>query len=411
VLEHAQQSRTTAEPTPAQTARAAASAEPAAASLDRRSEAKLAGPAQLLRRHAEAAAVASPAAPVREPGPRPVQPPPNRTGLPDRLKAGVEALSGRSMEDVRVHRNSSEPAKLGALAYAKGSAIHLAPGQERHLPHEAWHVAQQRQGRVKATAQLKGEVGINDDAALEHEADVMGARALGEQRPIIAAAAAPTTAVQRKPIVQRTEQDAITIAAGLAAAYGIHLNTMTEVTEEKYLFTADEWQQIVTAYNAGGGAVRLRYSYDPAQYVGNVEQQIIDDGNGATTLDGVRALAERYAVDVQARPGFYGRKVARTAAGVMVGVAVTMVAGPVVGAMASASTGVALNFEALKDQAKLAQQQYRSGDYHNALVTLGQLGLSFGSSAASATGHGHVAHVETAVNLVSGSAKKKLKTE
>ena len=100
-------------------------------------------------------------------------PRPNRTGLPDRLKMGVERLSGYSMDDVRVHRNSSKPAQLHALAYAQGTDIHLGPGQERHLPHEAWHVVQQKQGRVQATRQLKG-VGVNADAGLEREADVIG---------------------------------------------------------------------------------------------------------------------------------------------------------------------------------------------------------------------------------------------
>jgi len=105
--------------------------------------------------------------------------PANRTGLPDRLKTGMEALSGIALDDVTVHRNSPRPAQLQAHAFAQGTDIHLAPGQERHLPHEAWHVVQQKQGRVQATAQLKGRTAINDDPELEHEADVMGARALG----------------------------------------------------------------------------------------------------------------------------------------------------------------------------------------------------------------------------------------
>jgi len=102
--------------------------------------------------------------------------PANRTGLPGRLKRGIEALSGLSLDDVRVHRNSARPAQLQALAYTQGSDIHVAPGQEAHLPHEAWHVVQQKQGRVRPTLQMKG-VEINDDAALEREADLMGARA------------------------------------------------------------------------------------------------------------------------------------------------------------------------------------------------------------------------------------------
>jgi hypothetical protein len=107
--------------------------------------------------------------------------PPSRSAspsaLPASLRAGVETLSGIAMSDVRVHRNSAEPARLGALAYAQGTDIHLGPGQERHLPHEAWHVVQQKQGRVTPTVQLKG-VALNESAALEAEADAMGARAV-----------------------------------------------------------------------------------------------------------------------------------------------------------------------------------------------------------------------------------------
>ena len=103
----------------------------------------------------------------------------NTTGMPDNLKSGIENLSGYSMNDVKVHYNSDKPAQLNAHAYAQGTQIHIASGQEKHLPHEAWHVVQQKQGRVKPTMQLKGKVAINDDAGLEKEADVMGAKAMG----------------------------------------------------------------------------------------------------------------------------------------------------------------------------------------------------------------------------------------
>ena len=100
----------------------------------------------------------------------------NNTGLPDNLKSGIENLSGHAMDDVKVHYNSDKPAQLNAHAYAQGSEIHLASGQEKHLPHEAWHVVQQKQGRVKPTMQMKGKVNVNDNAELEKEADVMGAK-------------------------------------------------------------------------------------------------------------------------------------------------------------------------------------------------------------------------------------------
>ncbi|PRC91835.1 DUF4157 domain-containing protein [Solimicrobium silvestre] len=102
----------------------------------------------------------------------------NNTGLPDNLKSGIEALSGMSMDHVKVHYNSPQPAQLNAHAYAQGSEIHVAPQQEKHLPHEAWHVVQQAQGRVKPTMQMKLDVAVNDDVGLEAEADVMGAKAL-----------------------------------------------------------------------------------------------------------------------------------------------------------------------------------------------------------------------------------------
>ena len=102
----------------------------------------------------------------------------NNTGMPNQLKSGIEGLSGVDVSDVKVHYNSSKPAQLNAHAYAQGSNIHIGPGQEKHLPHEAWHTVQQKQGRVQATSQMKENVQVNDDPSLENEADVMGAKAL-----------------------------------------------------------------------------------------------------------------------------------------------------------------------------------------------------------------------------------------
>ncbi|MFP5287214.1 MAG: DUF4157 domain-containing protein [Thermoanaerobaculia bacterium] len=122
----------------------------------------------------------SAAAPVQTmPATAPAGSPPvaeNRTGMPDSLKAGIEKLSGMPMDDVKVHYNSSRPAQLRARAYTQGTEIHVAPGEEQHLAHEAWHVVQQKQGRVRPTMSLKGK-GINDDTGLEAEADKMGEKA------------------------------------------------------------------------------------------------------------------------------------------------------------------------------------------------------------------------------------------
>ncbi|WP_187430347.1 hypothetical protein ROLI_027530 [Roseobacter fucihabitans] len=114
-------------------------------------------------------------------------------GVPHDLRSGIETLSGVSLDGVKVHRNSPRPAQLRAHAYAQGRDIHIAPGQERHLPHEAWHVVQQAKGRVRATTSEQGQP-INDNPGLEHEADQMGARALSHK-----AAATPSNALQRVP--------------------------------------------------------------------------------------------------------------------------------------------------------------------------------------------------------------------
>lgn len=115
-------------------------------------------------------------------------------GLPANLKSGIENLSGYSMDDVKVHYNSNKPAQLNAHAYAQGTDIHIASGQEKHLSHEAWHVVQQKQGRVKPTMQMKGGINVNDDVGLEREADVMGNKALqmkAEESRAIANSVAP----------------------------------------------------------------------------------------------------------------------------------------------------------------------------------------------------------------------------
>jgi len=160
----------------------------------------------------------------------------NRTGLPDNLKSGIENLSGYSMDDVKVHYNSDKPADLQAHAYAQGTDIHVAPGQEQHLPHEAWHVVQQKQGRVKATRQLKSAA-INDDLVLEREADVMGAKAV--QLKTTAENGALMNGSADNAIVQRVLSD------------GEKLAIRAEIAAE---------QQIVDAHRATitAGSVRTR---------------------------------------------------------------------------------------------------------------------------------------------------------
>jgi len=159
----------------------------------------------------------------------------NNTGLPDGLKSGIENLSGYSMDDVKVHYNSSEPRQLQAHAYAKGTDIHLASGQEQHLPHEAWHVVQQKQGRVQATKQMKGRAQINDDECLEKEADIMGKKAL---QPDVDAS--PSRSSLLKPASLQTQA----IQRKLGFEFEIHVNTDTEGDDEDPLVTVRKQDEL-----------------------------------------------------------------------------------------------------------------------------------------------------------------------
>jgi len=68
-------------------------------------------------------------------------------------------MQSMSLQQIRVHGSSPSRAP-SALAYAQGRDIHLGPGQEQHLPHEAAHVVQQGQGRVRP-GNLLADVPIN----------------------------------------------------------------------------------------------------------------------------------------------------------------------------------------------------------------------------------------------------------
>jgi hypothetical protein len=114
----------------------------------------------------------------------PLQRRPNKTGMPDEIKADMEKTFETNFSDVRVHAGSSKAGEVGAAAYARGDEVHFAPGRyqpstaggRQLLGHELAHVVQQREGRVAATGKVGG-MPLNDDPALEREADEMGQRA------------------------------------------------------------------------------------------------------------------------------------------------------------------------------------------------------------------------------------------
>ena len=100
-----------------------------------------------------------------------VQPASGGTPLAEAMRAKFERHFGLPMDDVRVHRNSDEPAKFDAGAYTYGTDIFVGPGQENLLSHEMTHVAQQKLGQVRPTGMEHG-MAVNRSPALEHSADL-----------------------------------------------------------------------------------------------------------------------------------------------------------------------------------------------------------------------------------------------
>ncbi|WP_081671084.1 DUF4157 domain-containing protein, partial [Sporocytophaga myxococcoides] len=100
--------------------------------------------------------------------------------MPHAVKAKMEAAFNADFSNVKIHEGD-KAASMGAWAYAQGENIHFAPGKynpnstggQELLGHELAHVVQQREGRVKGTMQAKGPT-VNDDPALENEADELG---------------------------------------------------------------------------------------------------------------------------------------------------------------------------------------------------------------------------------------------
>ncbi|GBF34313.1 translation initiation factor 2 [Desulfocucumis palustris] len=209
----------------------------------------------------------------------------NNTDIPDNLITGMEHLSGMDLSDIKVHYNSSKPSGLNALAYTQGSDIHVAPGQEKHLPHKAWHVVQQKQKRVKPIQQIN-DVAINDDKNLEREADVMGEASLRNEisHPVnVIKNQTPNTDVVQRKWEETDSKDTLKWSepfGGLRWYYNSKNKKMFYIIEkdrdltekdkiylkksEKQEFTYEEW------INAGwnfGGSYRVFAAKSPSDFL------------------------------------------------------------------------------------------------------------------------------------------------
>ena len=232
----------------------------------------------------------------------PIQRQENKTGLPDNLKSGMENLSGYSMDDVKVHRNSAKPAQLQAHAYAQGTDIHLGPGQEKHLPHELGHVVQQKQGRVKPTAQLKGKVNINDDAGLEKEADVLGAKALQFKGSGVIT---PKKATVSQGSVQKVAQLKWSLVKAAVDAYSKIKKDREAVAELLKTKEAERLKREAAEARKHEQAVEIHEKYSNPDYEGVKLHALFEDGEDDgpdhtsseifdDDLDGLRLTQEDY---------------------------------------------------------------------------------------------------------------------
>lgn len=120
----------------------------------------------------------------------------------------VAPAVSRSAAERAPTQRAARPNRIGPLD------VHLAPGQGKHLPHEAWHIVQQAQGRVRPTMPLQ-RAAINDDPALEREATTMGARASGA--PLAQRVAAPIPPAANG-VAQLTKAERLARRAAAAAA-------------------------------------------------------------------------------------------------------------------------------------------------------------------------------------------------
>ncbi len=125
-------------------------------------------------------------------GPRVESKASDSNSLDGTVQAKMENAFQEDFSDVKVTKDSDEATQMGAQAFTQGDKIHFAPGNykphstegQELIGHELTHVVQQKQGRVKATTQAKGAP-VNDDPALEQEADVMGKKAAGGEQAVV----------------------------------------------------------------------------------------------------------------------------------------------------------------------------------------------------------------------------------
>ncbi|WP_206957146.1 eCIS core domain-containing protein [Trinickia acidisoli] len=141
--------------------------------------------------------------------------------LPLPLLEKMQSAFQADFSTVRVHIGP-QAERLGAIAFTTGNDVYFAPGRyqpdsihgQELIGHELTHVIQQRQGRVRMP--MSG-VSVLQDAALEAEADRLGAQAARHMHANVANAA-PISHAERHALTPDLVSGAHRVAVGGAAS-------------------------------------------------------------------------------------------------------------------------------------------------------------------------------------------------
>lgn len=175
----------------------------------------------------------------------------NKTELPENVQTKMENSFGQDFSDVNIHKDSPKADSFNAKAYAQGKDIHFAPGEfqpntksgQELIGHELTHVVQQKQGKVNG-ADVNGKDIVNNDPALEKEADDAGKKA-SEGQSVEVSGDGSGVQLKEDPKLNITFTDGV----------GIHQEktklSMNYLGEYRYtpkngLFNTEEVQYVVT---------------------------------------------------------------------------------------------------------------------------------------------------------------------
>jgi hypothetical protein len=211
-----------------------------------------------------------------------------RDKLPLSVLRKMEAFFNADFSDLTIYQNSEKPADMDALAFTEGKDIYFAPGEYRPdsfkgqelIAHELAHVIQQAEGRVRPTGGANG-IPINDDPALEREADQMGHLAASFDLPLKKEPALSSLSGSGS-VIQRQEKEPEYIPIKISFEADISLAELGILAEIQVI-----GEQV--GLNWGGGKASYKKEESPVTVNFRkstlIKYRIIDRGNLGAEVD------------------------------------------------------------------------------------------------------------------------------